>query len=440
MNNGLLKNSAGLQKGGARQLVRRSLVRRPDPDLDALKNTVYRCAVSFVGACSQAMWGRLQAGSYRCSPTNPMCALLLFVVLAAFSSLHAQNTGIYVNSSNNVGIGTTSPLTTIDVAGTLRLDNPTTQANYFATLSPRYDSSHPFSLSVENNTGGTASEVLGIYSPGGGGSLNLAIGLHGNVGIGTTTPSQQLSVANTIAVTNYAGIQYILMGNQDSGGVNDPAVIESANGSLYFGHGSSWSGQGGTITQNVTFTQGGNVGIGISSPGALLTLKSDNSTQPFYVYDNSYNAVARITYNGQLLLRPNNSTDTVSINSNGNSFLNGGNVGIGTTSPQYPLDVAGQVHASSFVASSGNNYADFVFKPGYKLEPLSAVEASIKKDGHLPGIPSEAEATAHGIDLTSMQVKLLQKIEELTLHQIDEEKRIEQLEKENAELRESLTK
>ena len=108
---------------------------------------------------------------------------------------------------------------------------------------------------------------------------------------------------------------------------------------------------------------------------------------------------------------------------------NGGNVGIGTTSPGYMLDVAGQVHADSFVSYT-QTYADFVFKPGYKLASLSDVEASIKKDGHLPGIPSEAEAKEHGIDLASMQVKLLQKIEELTLHQIDEEKRNEQLEKE----------
>ena len=109
--------------------------------------------------------------------------------------------------------------------------------------------------------------------------------------------------------------------------------------------------------------------------------------------------------------------------------------------------ITGQVYASSFVASSGNNYADFVFKPGYKLEPLSDVEASIRKDGHLPGIPSEAEAKANGIDLASMQVKLLQKIEELTLHQIEQEKRlneqskdIEQLRKENTELLERLAK
>jgi hypothetical protein len=130
------------------------------------------------------------------------------------------------------------------------------------------------------------------------------------------------------------------------------------------------------------------------------------------------------------------------------TLLTNGYVGIGTASPGYTLDVNGQVHAAAFVAPS-QTYADFVFKPGYKLPPLSDVEAAIKKDGHLPGIPDEAEAKAHGIDLTSMQVKLLQKIEELTLHQIEQQKllegqterldeqskRIEQLEKENTELR-----
>jgi len=132
-----------------------------------------------------------------------------------------------------------------------------------------------------------------------------------------------------------------------------------------------------------------------------------------------------------------------------------GNVGIGTISPGYKLDVAGQVHATSFVSST-TTYADLVFKSDYKLAPLSQIEASIKKEGHLPGIPSEEEAKAHGIDLAQMQVKLLQKIEELTLHQIEQQKelsaqqnqlakqqqrldaqatRIEQLEKENTALR-----
>src|SRR5580692_9028101 len=50
-------------------------------------------------------------------------------------------------------------------------------------------------------------------------STGLFVNSSNNVGIGTTSPNQQLSVTNSFAVTNSSGAQYILMGNQDSGGV-----------------------------------------------------------------------------------------------------------------------------------------------------------------------------------------------------------------------------
>lgn len=103
-----------------------------------------------------------------------------------------------------------------------------------------------------------------------------------------------------------------------------------------------------------------------------------------------------------------------------------GKVGIGTNAPGYKLEVAGSVRALSFISNS-TTYADFVFSPSYKLAELSEVEAQIRANGHLPDIPSAAEAKAQGIDLAAMQVKLLQKIEELTLHQIAQEKEIKTL-------------
>ena len=63
--------------------------------------------------------------------------------------------------------------------------------------------------------------------------------------------------------------------------------------------------------------------------------------------------------------------------------------------------------------------------------PISELEQSVKKNKHLPGIPSAEEVAANGVNVGEMQAKLLQKIEELTLYMIEQNKKIEKLEKEN---------
>ncbi len=59
-----------------------------------------------------------------------------------------------------------------------------------------------------------------------------------------------------------------------------------------------------------------------------------------------------------------------------------------------------------------------MFRPGYRLRPLSEVSQFVQANGHLPDMPSEAEVKAQGVSLGDMQVRLLAKIEELTLHMI----------------------
>lgn len=108
-------------------------------------------------------------------------------------------------------------------------------------------------------------------------------------------------------------------------------------------------------------------------------------------------------------------------------------MGIGTTSPSHKLTVVGSVRATSFVGDV-NSYADFVFKPGYRLASLAEVEASIKANGHLPNIPSEAEVKRDGLDVVGMQVKLLQKVEEMTLYLVAHEKALQRLRAENEKL------
>jgi hypothetical protein len=107
-----------------------------------------------------------------------------------------------------------------------------------------------------------------------------------------------------------------------------------------------------------------------------------------------------------------------------------GNVGIGTDIPDAKLSVNGKIHAKE-VKVDLTGWPDYVFKKEYKLPTLTEVEKHIKKEGHLKDIPSEKEALKNGIHLGKMNAKLLQKIEELTLYTIQQQKAIEEEKKKN---------
>lgn len=87
---------------------------------------------------------------------------------------------------------------------------------------------------------------------------------------------------------------------------------------------------------------------------------------------------------------------------------------------------------------SSSNWADFVFKPDYKLRSLEEVEKFIQKNGHLPGVPSAQEVAKQGIDVAEMDAKLLEKIEELTLYMLQLKKQNEALCKELETIKKSI--
>jgi len=78
-------------------------------------------------------------------------------------------------------------------------------------------------------------------------------------------------------------------------------------------------------------------------------------------------------------------------------------------------------------SADGANWSDFVFNKDYKLMPLSKLESYVKANKHLPEIPTAAEVAKDGIDVAAMDAKLLQKIEELTLYVIEQQKQIDEL-------------
>jgi hypothetical protein len=101
-----------------------------------------------------------------------------------------------------------------------------------------------------------------------------------------------------------------------------------------------------------------------------------------------------------------------------------GNLGIGINNPAEKLSVNGKIRAQEIKVET-TNWPDYVFAKDYQLPSLKETEQHIKDKGHLPGIPSAAEVKANGVDLGEMNAKLLKKIEELTLHLIEQEKKNE---------------
>ncbi|WP_214228822.1 hypothetical protein [Pedobacter sp. B4-66] len=106
-----------------------------------------------------------------------------------------------------------------------------------------------------------------------------------------------------------------------------------------------------------------------------------------------------------------------------------GNVGIGTSDTKgYKLAVNGKIRAQEIKVETAG-WPDYVFAKDYQLPSLQETEQHIKDKGHLPGIPSAEEVKANGVDLGEMNAKLLQKIEELTLHLIEIKKELDDLKK-----------
>ncbi|MCS3798186.1 hypothetical protein [Niastella sp. OAS944] len=115
-----------------------------------------------------------------------------------------------------------------------------------------------------------------------------------------------------------------------------------------------------------------------------------------------------------------------------------GRMGIGTDNPgSYKLAVEGSIASRGIKVTTVSPFPDYVFEPTYKLRPLSNLENYINENKHLPGIPSAKEVEKDGgIELGNMNVKLLEKVEELTLYILElnkklaaQQKEIEQLQK-----------
>jgi hypothetical protein len=210
-------------------------------------------------------------------------------------------------------------------------------------------------------------------------------GIHyvgGCVGIGTSAPAaSQFSV-----VGNGGGFSAIY-------GEAEPISVGDMFSTGVYGKGESYGVWG----------EGTEDGVGIYGLSTGIGVKGDGGTFDFYAASSS-----------------------------GKSYF-AGKVGIGTDDPQSKLAVNGTITAKEIEVQL-TGWPDFVFVDNYKLMPLNKLEKHIKKEKSLPGIPTNKEIKENGIKLGDMQAKLLQKVEELTLYVIEQDKEIAKLKERIAEL------
>lgn len=184
--------------------------------------------------------------------------------------------------------------------------------------------------------------------------------------------------------------------------------------------------------------------------GTNVTVTGTGTTaNPFTVSANDTSLYANngiinqaTTTNGNRVVDLNNSNiwfSTANSTSNGKMYL-GSTAVYPNATGNYRLFVEGGILTEKVKVAlrSSANWADYVFANDYQLMPLSEVEAFVKTNKHLPGIDSAEQLAKDGIDVAAMQSKQMEKIEELTLYIIDQDKKIAEqakaLEKNSKEL------
>ncbi|MEQ8244349.1 hypothetical protein [Fulvivirga sp.] len=301
----------------------------------------------------------------------------------------------------------------------------------------------------------TAGNDFGFYE-------RMRISAYGNVGIGITNPSVKLDVSGSVQASNMGRFKGWTTGGES--GLGFEVGTSSGEGYAYV-YDRTNNTYGTMHIQNVIHTSGnnGNVGIGNANPNSKLHLRDQNGNASLIIQSKQDNTVGN---NAELILSTEYSTaNNTSGNNAGRKALiratarynwgmgvrlgfftsssdssyptermvvaPNGNVGIGSINPAHKLDVNGTIHASEVLVDLNFPGPDYVFEEDYPLSSLSEIESYIKANKHLPEVPSAAQMKEEGVNIVQMQMLLLKKVEELTLHVID-------LKKENSLLRDEL--
>lgn len=317
---------------------------------------------------------------------------------------------IRVASAGNVGIGTTSPMQLLDVAGNIRIGNHTTSSSRFVgtTTNDLFSSTLGSGMEIEPVVaGGNYSQKIHFLTHhyGVSNERRVTIDYDGNVGIGTTSPSAKLHITDPgpvelrlspgtpgISGANTAAIR---LTGENNGTIEGFLINYTNNGDTYidniYNNPSTTSpamrfrtATGGTPVDALTIAHNGNVGIGTTAPTGDLEVASPagahqtiilNTTTAGFATQLFFNegGTGRASIQHNPAVTPGGlSFQTNGISSPGSTkmvIMATGNVGIGTTAPGYTLDVNGTA-----ACTSGAWVSDIRKKKNIKPLSLNSIE------------------------------------------------------------------
>ena len=355
-----------------------------------------------------------------------------------------------ITGEGNIGIGTTSPGNRLRVNGSASSSQHILSAgvNYsgnvniravegFSTPATGYGiggyffggyrgiqsfgnggSATGLTIAVEGSASGTAGTRTGIFGRATGGTTNWAgyfaegnvmaennLYVTGSVGIGTSNPGNKLRVNGSAsssqhvfsAATYYSGNAQI----RAVEGFSTPATGYGIGGYFFGGsRGIQAFGNGGSATGLTIAVEGSASGTAGTRTGIFGRATGGTTNWAGYF------AEGNVYVTNQLRI---------------GSAAQGG-------VPGYKLMVDGKVIAEEVRVQLSSDWPDYVFDEKYDLPSLAEVKLHIQQNKHLPGIPSASEVIQNGLYLGDMQIKMMEKIEEMMMYILQQDQRIEALE------------